>query len=515
MKWPLIDMEEMIEKGLIKLGRGNVISKLDIAACPGTFPIYSSAKMNNGKFGEYGKYMFDQELITWSVDGGGQLFYRPKHKFSVTNVAGTLEILDHSQLDCKYLHYVLSDKHSRLKFDWISKAHPSVIRRLYKEIPLPPLDEQIRISHLLGKVEELIAKRKQHLQQLDILLKSVFLEMFGDPVRNEMGWPRDLLGNLTRFITDGKHGDCKDNPESGYYFISAKDIHDGVIDYSQARQIVKEEFEEVHRRTNLQTNDLVMVNTGATIGKMAIVRPNNKTTRTTFQKSVAVIKPKIEVLNVVFLKSLFEIRLRDLVKASSGSAQQNLLLSQMRKIPVFLPPIDLQTRFADIAERIESIKSHYQQSLTNFETLYDSLSQLAFKGDLDLSRLPLPNQDIDSRKAQSEKQFEKLKEAFANEYSMSSPNQRIRYLKKIFEDTIYKIQSGKLSAIDEKFWSEVELDSLDYMNDDGETEPDKFFTPTEYDEFKQWVFKAIQTGKFVQHHDEEITNRIVLKNQGS
>ena len=90
MSWPLIDMEEMIEHGLVKLGRGNVISKLDIAAHPGPYPIYSSAQMNNGKFGEYGKYMFDKELITWSVDGGGQLFYRPKHKFSVTNVAGSL-----------------------------------------------------------------------------------------------------------------------------------------------------------------------------------------------------------------------------------------------------------------------------------------------------------------------------------------------------------------------------------------------------------------------------------------
>ena len=56
------------------------------------------------------------------------------------------------------------------------------------EIPLPPLNDQIRIAHLLGKVEGLIAQRKQHLQQLDDLLKSVFLEMFGDPVRNEKRW---------------------------------------------------------------------------------------------------------------------------------------------------------------------------------------------------------------------------------------------------------------------------------------------------------------------------------------
>lgn len=61
------------------------------------------------------------------------------------------------------------------------------------EIPVPPVEDQIRIAHLFGKVEGLIAQRKQHLKQLDDLLKSVFLEMFGDPVRNEKGWERPEL----------------------------------------------------------------------------------------------------------------------------------------------------------------------------------------------------------------------------------------------------------------------------------------------------------------------------------
>lgn len=72
------------------------------------------------------------------------------------------------------------------------------------EIPLPPLDDQVRIAQLLGKVEDLIAQRKQHLQQLDELLKSVFLEMFGDPVRNEKGWPTaplEQLGSINRGVS--------------------------------------------------------------------------------------------------------------------------------------------------------------------------------------------------------------------------------------------------------------------------------------------------------------------------
>ena len=68
-------LDELILANKVKLGRGNIISKKDIANFPGEYPIYSSAREKNGTFGYYGKYMFDEELITWSIDGGGRLFY--------------------------------------------------------------------------------------------------------------------------------------------------------------------------------------------------------------------------------------------------------------------------------------------------------------------------------------------------------------------------------------------------------------------------------------------------------
>ena len=158
-------LDELIVANKVKLGRGDIISKKDIASFPGDYPIYSSAREKNGTFGFYGKYMFDEELITWSIDGGGRLFYRPAHKFSVTNVGGTLRILDNNFLNCRYLHLVLTHLHSKIQFDWVYKAHPSVIRAVYSEIPIPSLELQL----------EIVKKLDSAFEEVDLLLENLRL----------------------------------------------------------------------------------------------------------------------------------------------------------------------------------------------------------------------------------------------------------------------------------------------------------------------------------------------------
>jgi len=151
--WVEESLEGLVASGVVQLTRGKVISKRDLAATPGEFPVYSSAKEKNGQFGKYGLFMFDEELITWSVDGGGRLFHRPRHKFSVTNVGGILRILQPDRLSYEYLYRVLSYLHSQVRFDWVRKAHPSVILKLYNDIPVPSLDTQVRVSESLRDVE--------------------------------------------------------------------------------------------------------------------------------------------------------------------------------------------------------------------------------------------------------------------------------------------------------------------------------------------------------------------------
>ena len=110
------------------------------------------------------------------------------------------------------------------------------------------------------------------------------------------------LGNITVSIFDGKHGDCENEENSGYYFISAKDINDRKICTENSRQITKNDFDETNKRTMLQSGDIVIVNTGATIGKTAIATSEDVSKNLTFQKSVAIVTVDTEKLLSEFLE---------------------------------------------------------------------------------------------------------------------------------------------------------------------------------------------------------------------
>lgn len=141
------------------------------------------------------------------------------------------------------------------------------------------------------------------------------------------------LQELCLNITDGKHGDCENEENSGYYFISCKDIFDGQINYKKARQITKADFEETHKRTMLEVDDILLTNSG-TIGRMAFVTDREATTKTTFQKSVAIIKPDKQKVLPRYLYYQLQNCVPQFINSSNGSAQKNLLLSTMRTFQI-------------------------------------------------------------------------------------------------------------------------------------------------------------------------------------
>ena len=155
----LMYLYQLEEKNIITLGRGDIISKNELSNNPGKYPVYSSSSMGDGEIGRYNKYMFDDERITWSIDGGGKFFYRYGLKYSVTNVCGWLKVNDESIITTKYLYYYLINEWGKKKYDYVHKAHPSIIRREY-QIAIPPIEVQNEIVRILDNFKELEAELK-------------------------------------------------------------------------------------------------------------------------------------------------------------------------------------------------------------------------------------------------------------------------------------------------------------------------------------------------------------------
>jgi len=195
-------------------------------------------------------------------------------------------------------------------------------------------------------------------------------------------WRWVYLENITQYVTDGKHGDCRDELNSGYYFISAKDIYDGKIHYENARQIIYQDFEEVDRRTFLEKNCILVPNTGASIGRTALVEDIPETRKTTFQKSIAIIKCFDSIYSIQYLRYVVQYMVNKFKGDNTGTAMVNLLLGDMRKFPVPFPPIEEQQRIVDKVEEL-------MEKIDEYEKVEKQLLALnkAFPGDMKSSIL--------------------------------------------------------------------------------------------------------------------------------
>ncbi len=247
-----------------------------------------------------------------------------------------------------------------------------------KLVPQDPNDEPA--SELLKK----IAAEKARLVKEGKIKKQKPLPPISDeekPFELPGGWVFVRLQDVTNLITDGKHGDCNNLPNSGYYFLSAKDIQNGKLLYENARQIVSTEFQEVHQRTDLEPNDICMVNTGATVGKIAIATDNSFTRKTTFQKSVAVIKPTRPYLDNNYLANYLISETPNLLKKSGGSAINNLLLGDLKKKVFLLPPIEEQKRIIAKVDELMAICDQLKARLIDAQStelhLADAMAEQA------------------------------------------------------------------------------------------------------------------------------------------
>ncbi len=312
-----------------------------------------------------------------------------------TNEAiASLLIKDESILNSKYLYYVLKSinfvggNQAAMGTTLNSKSLAALI------IPVPSIEDQIRIAIVLSLAENLIGKRKKSIQMLDELLKSVFFEMFGPKSIEYHKWPvveiKDLAELHKGSMRTGPFGSNLLHSE----FIESGDVAVLGIDnavqnkfaWNQRRYITMDKYSEL-TAYRVFPGDVIITIMG-TVGRSAVIPDDIPLAINT--KHLAAITLDKQKANPIFLSYSIHSNpyiINQFTSKNRGAIMNGLNLGLIKETKLRKPPIELQNKFADIANKVENLKNKYTQNLVELENLYGSLNQRAFNGELDLSKI--------------------------------------------------------------------------------------------------------------------------------
>lgn len=443
------------------------------------------------------------------------------NKIPVCTNQGFKSLIPSKEVNVEYLYYILKANVSSLQ----AKGNGATFKELAKpsvenfEIPLPPIDDQLRIAHLLGKVEGLIAQRKQHLNQLDTLLKSVFQQMFGDPVRNEKAWQVEPCEKAVLDISSGTSYGGEERA-----FLSTEEV--GVLKISAVTKGVfdPEEFKVVNpaqitkKLRFVKRGDFLFsrANTVDLVAACCVVPKDYSQLFLPDKLWVLTLNPEL-VHPLYFNYLLKNERYRDVVRSLASGGHESMLNISMKKfmtLGIPCPLINLQNQFAAIVEKVEGIKSCYQQSLSDLETLYGALSQLAFKGELDLSRIKPSTQHI----TQSSPEDQSIVSAMAVAHesptiylpdlgysaaALSAENGLKKLIQPWLETTHAQLDGAAFSV--QRFMTAAQTRLAELH-----PETDFKLCANDYESIKDWVFKSLASGTLTQMFDDA-GNRVQLK----
>ena len=220
-------------------------------------------------------------------------------------------------------------------------------------VNIPCFSKQEDIVKQLDKLSNIIKKTRKQLLNFDLLIKSRFIEMFGDePVENRK-WKFEKLGTVCSKITDGTHK-TPSYQHQGITFISAKNIIDGKIDLSDVKHITKDEYAVIQKRCNLEKGDVLLTKSGS-LGSTAIF---NLDIPVGLFESLAILKYDKNLINGVFLKETLQCDSckRQFANAEKGIAIKHLHLNVISNTRIPVPPIELQQQFAAFVQQIDKSK---------------------------------------------------------------------------------------------------------------------------------------------------------------
>lgn len=247
-------------------------------------------------------------------------------------------------------------------------------------IPLPPIDEQRRIAAILDRAEALRTKRASAVSKLDDLASAIFLGMFGDPVSNPMSWPMHRLEEQVVSLQYGPRFYNESYSAQGVRIVRITDLdRQGDLDFNSMPLMDVSDADLT--KFSLAPGDIIFARTGATVGKLALIQPEDPPC----------------IAGAYFIR----IRLRDgiephyaaallrtgsvqsiIVSGSHQSAQQNFSGPGLRTLPFPCPPSDLQRQFSATVASLAARKHLLKQSASELDELFTSLQSRAFRGEL-------------------------------------------------------------------------------------------------------------------------------------
>lgn len=343
---------------------------------PTGYPVYGA----NGIIGFYDEYNHSEQTILITCRGAtcGSINIT-EGKVYVTGNAMCLDNLS-SRIDLKYLYHQLTS------YDFTKiisgTAQPQITREGLQKawLTLHPLEEQRRIASLLDKIDDLRRKRQEQIDLLDTLVKSRFVEMFGDIDKNEHSFKKSSLESVSDIvsgITKGRKVKTNDLTEVPYLAVS--NVKDGYLDYTILKTIMATTKEISQYR--IMDGDILMTEGGDPdkLGRGALIRnpPKNCIHQNHIFRvrlNLSVILPEYfnKYLQIPFTKKYF----LKCSKQTTGIASINM--KQLKALPVFLPSILHQKQFSIFVNQTDKSKLVLKQSLAELETLKKALMQKFF-----------------------------------------------------------------------------------------------------------------------------------------
>ena len=273
---------------------------------------------------------------------------------------GWLVLRDKDDLfDKRFLYYYLSSKTTYEKFK--SMAVGGVVNNLNSEmvrkvdVPIPSKMEQAKTADVLDKLNSVIVMYQQEIQKLDKLIQARFVEMFGDPIINNMSWPESTIGDGC-FVTKlagfeySKYIEYDDTGD--VVMVKAQNVKNGTLNRKDL-SFISNEVSDALPRSQLLPGDVVMTYVGANIGDVALIDDKYKYH---LAPNVAKIRVDAKIYNSVYFMYMLMFLNSYIVKNSADTAKAALGMERIRKLKVFIPTYDLQNQFAAFVQQVNKSK---------------------------------------------------------------------------------------------------------------------------------------------------------------